>query len=35
VIVMAGEGLCEFEERRFDAAGHPAGTVRESFEITG
>ena len=35
LVTMDATGRCEFEERRFDAAGCPAGTVRERFDIEG
>ncbi len=33
VVTMDSTGHCEVEERRFDPAGRPAGTVREGFQI--
>jgi uncharacterized protein with NRDE domain len=33
VVAIDTQGFCEFEERRFDAAGEKAGIVRERFEM--
>lgn len=35
VVTIDAGGRCEFEERRFDATGRLAGTVREQFDLGG
>lgn len=33
VVLMARDGIVDFEERTFDRAGHPAGAVRHRFTL--